>query len=226
MRLERVGTQDSSMVEVQPSMLLLAGYTGRDQAAVAAHVAELAKHGIAPPPRIPAAYAASATRMTMASQIWVGGQQTSGEAEFVLVRFAGHWLVGVGSDHTDRGLESQSIARAKQSCDKPVSTAFWDLEDVRGHWDEITLTAWVGPADGEVVYQMGQLADLMTPEAIRAELATRVPGADDAAIFSGTLPVIGGEFNYGSSFRAELTDPVLGRSLQCGYQVRVLPELD
>ena len=226
MRLEYLGPQGSSLVDVQPSMLLLAGYTGRDQAAVTAHVAELAEHGIAPPPRIPTAYAASATRMTLASQIWVGGQQTSGEAEFVLVRSADRWLVGVGSDHTDRALESQSIAKAKQSCDKPVSRAFWDLEDVRGHWDEISLTAWVSLADVEVVYQSGQLADLMTPEAIRVELATRVPGADDAAIFSGTLPVIGGEFKYGSSFRAELTDPVLNRSLQCGYRVSVLPELD
>ncbi|MHB1593935.1 MAG: DUF2848 family protein [Streptosporangiaceae bacterium] len=226
MRIEYLGPRGSSMVDVQPSMLLLAGYTGRDQAAVAAHVAELADHGIAPPPRIPAAYAASAARMTMADQIWVGGRQTSGEAEFVLMRSGDRWLVGVGSDHTDRALESQSIAKAKQSCDKPVSRAFWDLADVREHWDELTLTAWVGMANGEVVYQSGRLADLMTPEAIRADLAARVPGADGAAIFSGTLPVIGGEFAYGSSFRAELTDPVLGRSLRCGYRVGVLPELD
>lgn len=226
MKLECQRMHGSSIVDVHPSMLLLAGYTGRDQSAVAAHVAELADHGIAPPPRIPAAYAAAATRMTTAGEIWVGGQQTSGEAEFILLRSGEGWLVGVGSDHTDRALESESIAKAKQSCDKPVSAAFWDFADVREHWDELTLNAWVGTASGEQVYQSGRLADLMTPGAIRAELAARVPGADDAAIFSGTLPVIGGEFNYGSSFRAELADPVLNRSLRCSYRVSVLPELD
>lgn len=226
MKLECQGARTSASVEVSPSMLLLAGYTGRDQQAVAAHVAELAEHGIAPPPRIPAAYAAAATRMTTADQIWVGSQQTSGEAEFVLIRADGRWLVGVGSDHTDRALESQSIAKAKLSCDKPVSPTFWDLRDVREHWDQLVLTAWAGAPGEEVTYQSGRLADLMTPEAIREELAARVPASDDAAIFSGTLPVIGGEFSYGSSFRAELSDPVLGRSLRCGYRVSVLPELD
>ena len=138
----------------------------------------------------------------------------------------GRWLVGVGSDHTDRALESQSIAKAKLSCDKPVSATFWDLRDVREHWDQLVLTAWAGAPGAEATYQSAHLADLMTPEAIREELAARVPDSDDAAIFSGTLPVIGGEFNYGSCFRAELSDPVLGRSLRCSYRVSVLPELD
>ncbi|MHB2023908.1 MAG: DUF2848 family protein [Mycobacteriales bacterium] len=226
MKLRRQGVKGSVAIEVRPTMLLLAGYTGRDQSAVAAHVAELATHGIAPPPRIPAVYAAPATRMTTSEEIWVGSAQTSGEAEFVLVHGQDGWLVGVGSDHTDRALEAESIAKAKQSCDKPVSSVFWDYADVREHWDELTLTSWVGAQVADQLYQRGRLGELMTPESIREELQGRVPEADEAAIFSGTLPVAGGEFVYGGAFRADLTDPVLGRSLSCTYRVKLLPELD
>src|SRR5215218_6040179 len=100
--------------------LLIAGYTGRDQAAVARHVAELREHGIPAPARTPALYALAPDRLTTATPVAVVGSQTSGEAEFVLIVSRGVLYVGVGSDHTDRDLERLSVPRSKQVCPKPI----------------------------------------------------------------------------------------------------------
>lgn len=43
-------------VEVVPDRLVIAGYTGRDERAVAAHIAELAEIGVPPPRSVPAFY--------------------------------------------------------------------------------------------------------------------------------------------------------------------------
>ena len=65
----------------------------------------------------------------------VTGEESSGEAEFVLVKDAGEVYVGVASDHTDRQVETYGITVSKQMCDKPCSNTLWRLSDVAGHWD-------------------------------------------------------------------------------------------
>lgn len=213
-------------VDVPVRLVLLAGYTGRDQDAVQAHVAELAAHGVAAPKRVPAVYAVPPTRLVTASRIAVHGERTAGEAEFLILRHGDRLLIGLGSDHTDRELEEYSVVKSKQTCDKPVSPYLWRLDDVEDHWDELRLTSDVRGDDGWVTYQRGTLAEMLTPQAILDTVAERLDDTRDAVVFSGTLPIVGGEFRYGAGFRTMLDDPVLDRRLHCEYAVDVLPDAD
>ncbi|GLY68134.1 DUF2848 domain-containing protein [Amycolatopsis taiwanensis] len=219
----KAGTES---VEVTVELGLLAGYTGRDQEAVRAHIAELAEHGVSAPERVPTVYPVPATRLTHANVVQVCSDRTSGEAEFVLVRDGERLLVGVGSDHTDRRLEEHSVLQSKQTCDKPVGEKVWPYDEVAGHWDEIRLSGEVRVDGAWHPYQDGTLAAMLTPEHIVDHIAGRGATADGAAVFSGTLPIIGGEFRYGSHFRVRLDDPVLGRELVHEYAVHRLPVLD
>ncbi|WP_051898435.1 DUF2848 family protein [Sciscionella sediminilitoris] len=211
-------------VRLRPELLLLAGYTGRDTAAVAAHIEELAGHGIAPPQRVPSVFAVSGNRLTTADRIEVIGDRTAGEAEFVLFETDGAVLVGVASDHTDRELEASSVVKAKQACEKPVGATLWPLSELEGHWDELLLRAQVRTDKGWQSYQDGVLAEMLAPRALLAEVGGRVGDTAPHAVFSGTIPIIGGEFGYGDGFRVTLEDPVLGRALHCAYGIRALPE--
>jgi hypothetical protein len=213
-------------LDVEPGRVFLAGYTGRDRAATEAHIAELAGHGIAPPAHVPSVFPLVRSRLTTGTRIEVYGEHTAGEGEFVLILRGDQILVGTGSDHTDRDLEQHSIVKSKQCCDKPVSPRLWRLDDVAGHWDELVLRSFAGDGGELAPYQEAPLASMMTPGAILDELAGRAGRKDGDVVWSGTPPILGGQFRYGTRFRAELADPVLGRTLACDYQIDVLPALD
>jgi hypothetical protein len=159
---------------------VMAGWTGRDLVARDRHIAELEAIGIARPATTPIYYRVAARRLTMADSIEVSGGETSGEVEFVLIGWEGRIFVGVGSDHTDRKVESYSVTVSKQMCDKPIASVLWELEDVAGHWDRMILRAfaWIGGA--RVLYQEGAL-DAMLPvdELIRGFGGARLPWLRD-----------------------------------------------
>lgn len=211
-------------IELDLKYTLLAGYTGRDQEAVRAHVAELAAHGVAAPEHVPAIYPVPATRLVTSDWITVHGRRTAGEAEFLILHDGGNALIGVGSDHTDRELEEHSVVKAKQTCDKPVAPVLWRLDDVVDHWDDLQLRAEVRDGGGWTTYQDGVVGSMLTPQQILDVVADSVDSMQDVAVFSGTLPLIGGDFRYGDGFRATLHDPVLDRTLMCEYAVDKLPE--
>ncbi|MEA2837806.1 MAG: hypothetical protein QOD89_2356 [Bradyrhizobium sp.] len=203
---------------------VVAGWTGRDPIARDKHIAELEAIGIARPATTPIYYRVAARRLTTADSIEVSGGETSGEVEFVLIGWEGRIFVGVGSDHTDRKVESYSVTVSKQMCDKPMASVLWELEDVAGHWDRMILRAfaWIGGA--RVLYQEGTL-DAMLPvdELInRGFGGARLP--DGCAMFGGTFAAIGG-IRPASRFEFELEDPVLKRSIGHGYDVIELPVL-
>jgi hypothetical protein len=75
-------------------------------------------------------------------------------------------------------------------------------------------------------YQEGRLADMLTPGDILAEVDRRVPPRAGDAVFSGTLPVLGGQFRPSERFRVTLGDPTAARELSCDYRIDVLPDLD
>jgi hypothetical protein len=219
---------DGQPREVRFSKLIMAGYTGRNQAEAQAHIDELKAHGIPAPERIPTLYACAPALLTTGEEIAVLGHDTSGEAEFVLFpsETEGELLVGVGSDHTDRALETTDIPRAKQLCAKTVSREVWRLADVVDHWDDLILRSWVGDGSAETLYQEGPLARLLSPEGILATVATNTSEqVAEAVVFSGTLPILGGVFLPAPFFQTELADPIRGRSLRCGYRVQVMDYL-
>ena len=97
------------------------------------HVDELAAIGVPGPSTVPLYYRGSQSLVLQADAIQVLGSGTSGEVEPVLIQGADDLLVTVGSDHTDRDAESQSIALAKQACPKVLANQAWRFADVVDH---------------------------------------------------------------------------------------------
>ena len=140
---------------VQVDRLVIAGWTGRDKAALEKHIAELEAIGVKRPSSVPIFYRASAARLTTDDSIEVLGDASSGEAEFVLLRHADRLWVGTGSDHTDREVENYGVSVSKQMCDKPLAPAFWDYEEIAPHWDRLVLRAYIPEGGGRSLYQEG-----------------------------------------------------------------------
>jgi hypothetical protein len=208
-------------VAVPIDEILLAGYTGRDRNAVLEHIRELEKIGVAPPPSVPMIYVADAALLTTTDAIEVTEPQTSGEAEACFLLHDGELLVGAGSDHTDRKQEAVDIAESKTLCQKPVSRAFWRFADVSDHWDDLQLRSWATQGGSRRTYQEGRMGDFLRVDNLMDEL--KRAGHPDLArrfIFGGTLPAVEG-LVCGERFEVELRDPVLKRSLDCAYEVRL-----
>ena len=197
----------------QPAELIIAGWTGRDEAALQKHIRELEEIGVKPPKTTPIFYRVAASLFTYADQIQVSGPDTSGEVEFVLLQDR-ELRVALGSDHTDRKAETIGVSLSKQLCAKPVSTGSWRYDEVKPHWGKLVLRSW---SDGEL-YQEGPVTAMRSPE----DLMGRYPLKAGFAMFCGTLAAKGG-IRPGRLFRMELDDPVLKRRLTHEYRVEVLP---
>ena len=201
---------------------VIAGWTGRDPVARDKHIAELEAIGIARPATTPIYYRCSARRLTTDDVIEVCGGDSSGEVEFVLIGWQGRILVGLGSDHTDRKVESYSVTVSKQMCDKPMSPVLWDLSDVIGHWDQMVLRSWAWFDGQRTLYQEGTL-DAMLPVRELIERGFGKSGfPDGCAMFGGTFAAKGG-IRPSVRFEYELEDTVLQRKLTHAYDVIVLP---
>ena len=212
---------DARLVEVD--RLVIAGWTGRDVEALERHIAELEELGVARPPTVPCFYRVGCDNLTTADAIQCLGDASSGEVEFVLIGTEDGMLVAAGSDHTDREAETYSVPVSKQMCAKPVSARAWRYEDVAGHFDSLTLRAWIGDGDARELYQDGSAAAMRPPEELIARYLggarTLPPGT---AMFGGTLAAIGG-IRSAARFEFEIRDPVLDRSISHGYSIGSLP---
>ncbi|MDH3232859.1 MAG: DUF2848 domain-containing protein [Alphaproteobacteria bacterium] len=203
--------------------LVIAGWTGRDQAAMEAHIEELAALGIARPKSTPIFYRVAASLLTTDAEIQVAGEDSSGEVEAVILSLADGLHIGVGSDHTDRKVEAYNITVSKQACAKPIGRALWRFEDVADHWDDLSLRSWTTVGGKRRAYQEGSAARMRHP----SELMEKYLGAGKTlpvgtAMFCGTLPVIGA-IEPGEHFEIELEDPVAGRTLTHSYATKTLP---
>src|SRR5216684_3678152 len=152
--------------EVDVDDAIVAGWTGRDAAAVEKHITELEALGVRRPATTPIFYRVSAARLTTATEIEVVGAHSGGEVEFVLLQHGGRLWVGVGSDHTDREVETYGVTVSKQMCDKPVAPVFWAFDDVAPHWDRLMLRAHVLEGGKRVLYQEGAVTAMMDPRAL------------------------------------------------------------
>lgn len=224
--LNVLGREGSSPARFDVARVVCAGYVGRDRAVVQAHIDELAREGIPPPRAVPATYAVSSDGLTTGNRVQVVGDKTSGEAECVVFLRGDEILVGVGSDHTDRELEAESVEKSKQVCAKVVSKDVWRYGEVEKHWDDMILRGYVKPhgSEGETLYQEAKFATILAvPELIELVKSRITDGmCDGLVIFSGTVPIVGGTTLFGDSFRAELVDTTLDRTLTCGYMVEQL----
>ena len=226
LRLEVVSKKGSRPLEFEVKKMVNAGYVGRDRAAVVAHIEELKREGIAPPPSVPMVFPVLSHNITTSGPVEVVSSKTSGEAEYVLLMDGSRVLVGVGSDHTDRELESYSIVQSKQVCYNVLSPTVWEYEEVEAVWDELLIQSWVRPSGvgEEVLYQSAPLATILSAEKIMSLVESKLVGGakDGLVIFSGTVPILTGEMICGDTFRCELRNPKTGGFLRCEYGVSVL----
>jgi len=208
---------------VTVEQLVIAGWTGRDAAALERHIHELEAIGVARPKRTPIFYRVGASLLTTGAEIQVIGGDSSGEVEFVLFSLPDGLWVGVGSDHTDRKAETAGVTLSKQLCPKPVGAALWRVADLAPHWDRLVLRSFAYVAGVRRLYQEGPMSAMRHPEELiklygegRAELAV------GCAMFGGTLAVRG-PIEPAAAFEIELEDPVRGRKLAHHYRITQLP---
>ena len=212
---------DGSDLPISITTLVIAGWAGRDAAAVQHHIDELAALGVKPPRETPLFYRVGASLLTTHAAIEVAGTGSTGEAEAVLIGHPGGMLVGVGSDHTDRLAEAAGVTWSKQMCPKPVSASLWRYADVAPHWDRLELSSRVLQGGVWRDYQRGAMTGLLHPD----DLLARHPLPVSAAMYCGTMPAIA-PISFADAFEATLTDPVLGRKLVCQYAIAALPLAD
>ena len=220
--LQLLGSPSREASLDQVRSLVVAGWTGRDKAALEHHIRELEALGVARPTQTPIYYRAAAARLTTADRIETTGEASSGEVEFLLARLDGETWVGVGSDHTDREVEKYNVTVSKQMCEKPIAREFWRFADIADHWDRILMRSYIHENGARVLYQEGGVAAMLEPQA----LTKGFEGADDlpegCVMFCGTFAAKGG-IRSAARFEFEIEDPVLGRTIRHGYDIVSLP---
>jgi hypothetical protein len=218
------GSTTPRPTEVSVAQAVIAGWTGRDPAAVEKHIRELEALGVKRPATTPIFYRVSAARLTTQTTIEAVGESSGGEVEFVLLQHDGKLWVGAGSDHTDREVEKYGVTVSKQMCEKPIAPLFWAYDDVAPHWDRLILRSRVVEAGKRTIYQEGAVTAMMDPAALiaRHTASGRLP--EGTLMFCGTLAARGGVRPTGE-FAFEFEDPVLNRKIAHAYRVRTLPNL-
>lgn len=211
---------NDELTEIQLEKAFCIGYSGRDKEKTYEHIKELAEIGIPEPKEVPMLYPVSANSITQDEFIEVIGKETSGEAEIVIVfgDTEEDVYITLGSDHTDRELETVDINKSKQVCGKPFATKAWNLNDILDHWDQISLSSDLN-LDGEwVPYQKDRLTAILPYKEIM-EYIDKINGPKNNSIyFSGTVPLLKG-FLYGDAFRMTLEDPLRSDAINLTYKI-------
>lgn len=216
---------DGKSVEIADSYMMNAGYAGCNQDVVKAHIEELAQIGVDVPKRVPTFYPVPTLQLAQGPVIQVGHGNTSAEIEYVFIRSNGKDYLTVGSDHSDRALETYSVCAAKQICPNVIAEELWLYEEVADHFDQLHMVCEVGEADGSYrIYQDGFASEILMPEQLLKLGSEAMPeNQKDVILYSGTIPTIG-EITYGTKWRITMTDEKLARSISFTYEVAVLPE--
>jgi len=214
----------SRPAEVRVNEAVVAGWTGRDAAAVEKHIRELEALGVKRPASTPIFYRVSASRITTADTIEAVGESSGGEVEFVLLQHDGTQWVGTGSDHTDREVEKYGVTISKQMCEKPIASTFWAFDEVAPHWDRLLLRSFAVEDGKRVPYQDGPVAAMIDPRDLIRRYSADGRLAESTLMFCGTLAAHGG-VRPTREFAFEMEDPVLGRKIAHAYRVKTLPIL-
>jgi hypothetical protein len=212
-------------IALEPQRLVVAGWTGRDRAAIEHHIHELAAIGVPRPSAVPLYYRLGASLLTQSAAIEVLGSGSSGEVEPVLVRARGRWWLTVGSDHTDREAERAGVALSKQLCPKPIATQAWAWDELVKRADALQLRSDVFEHQRWVRYQEGTLAAIRPLAELLAGLPGDVARVDGLVMFCGTLAALPDASGRGvrpaSRMRLQLIDGA--RVLSHEYTATALP---
>ena len=202
---------------------VIAGWTARDIAAMEKHIQELEEIGVPRPASTPMFYRVGASRITNSNKMQAAGGNSSGEVEFIMVNIDGKLWIGVGSDHTDRKVETYNITVSKQMCDKPIASILWPWEELADHWDSLILRSHVVTDGKRELYQSGSVASMRPPleliERYASESGIFEPGT---IMFGGTLAAKGG-IRSADRFEFEIVDEKLDRQISHAYDIESLP---
>ena len=194
------------------------GSATRDPQSAVAHQEEVAKSGIhiavdVPAPRI---YPIGLHALDTSDSVFVQSTQTSGEVEIVIY-VSDQIYIGVGSDHTDRALETVSIPGSKQACVNHLATKFWIWDDIADSWDDCILRSWV---DGRLYQEVGVDKFLSPPDVLSVlrERVSNVPKRD-FIVYCGTYVSVDKALGFGSNWRYQLEAPKLNRQIDAEYEV-------
>ncbi len=205
-----------------------AGFTGKNQEEVRHHLTELAEKGIEVPDSTPTLYPVVTRALSTDSAMEVFGDETSGELEYVLfIKNEDEVYVGVGSDHTDRNLEEFHIPRSKQICPNIASKTVWPLDEIKDHWDTLTMRCSVVKDGKTTLYQEGELGLLLNPSELITFVKGKIEGPlDGTVIYSGTFKMLTDEFIFADKFSGELVDIKLNRRIEFSYDVLPLDYME
>ncbi|MGO3870141.1 MAG: DUF2848 domain-containing protein [Alcaligenes sp.] len=214
----------TEIIEADLQHCIVAGWAGRDLAAIEHHIEELAELGVPRPSSVPLYYRIAANQMIQDADIQVVGAGSSGETEVFVFNHQGRLLVSLASDHTDRVLEAHSVALSKQICAKPVAREAWLFSDVAEYWDELIIRAYIQEDGKEVLYQDGPLSTLKNPLELIEGYFQSATMSEGFGMTCGTVGAIGG-IRPAAQFTMELYDPRRERSIRHTYVAEVLPEV-
>ena len=194
------------------------GSATRDPDAAFAHQEEVAKSGIyiasdVPAPRI---YPIGLHALGTDSSVFVQSAQTSGEVEIV-IHVGDKIHVGIGSDHTDRALETVSIPGSKQACVNHLAAVFWAWDEIADTWDDCIMRSWV---DDRLYQEVGVNKFLSPPDILRI-LKERVRNLPSKSymVYCGTYVSVDKALGYGNKWRYQLEAPKLNRQIDAQYDV-------
>lgn len=162
--------------------------------------------------------------LTNENKIIVQGKHTSGEVEYVALKFEDEIYITVGSDHCDRQAERYSMSKSKQLCMKVMARQMILHRELRPYWEEIKLASSVASYHRAVAYQSASVADLMR----LGSLIRRCPMNLDfngAVLFSGAPPIITTIPVFSPHFYFRLDLPRFKFSIAHDYAVEMLPEV-
>ena len=216
--------QGTENKELSVKKAVVAGWTGRDKAALEKHIKELEELGVPRPASTPIYYRVSASRLTTDQEIETVGGDSSGEVEFVLTQLGGELWVGVGSDHTDRKAETYNVTVSKQMCEKPIAPEFWAFADVAPHWDKLVMRSFIEENGARVLYQEGSVTAMQDPLALIKGYEGKAALDENTLMFCGTFAAKGG-IRPADVFEYEIHDPVLNRTIKHSYRLNKLPVL-
>ena len=220
-------TSSSRLLSVTPTELVIAGWTGRNSAAIEHHIHELEALGVPRPSTVPLYYRVSHQQLTQADAVQALGAESSGEAEPVLFFTQGEWWLTVGSDHTDRHVETYSVAVSKQMCAKPVARVAWRWADVVARQDELYLRSRIWENGAWVLYQEGQLSGIRPLESLRDGYWNPGAAQEGNFMFCGTFAAIanaqGVAIRPAPRMQLEIEDRQFKRSLAHVYDTHTLP---
>lgn len=200
------------------------GYAGRDKEKTLEHIQELKKIGVPEPKSIPELYHINNHLLATGKTVKVIGGETSAEVEIVLIfENDGNISVTVGSDHTDRSLETVSIHKSKQICEKPIAEKKWNLNDIIDEWEDLRLYAEVKQNGEWIKYQEGTVSAIIPLEKIQQFLREHNVESKNAIVFCGTVPLVQG-FIYGDAYKCGIESKECKESIELEYEIERLKE--